>query len=169
MRQDGNIRIHGPVTSRCPGSEQPPIQPEPQPDPPLTTTAAAIHLDTTPLNPGRPNSRIPHPAREVVARKLSEILNGICSDNNQETWNRLFLFSRRCLHAPRRGENRRNLASFIQRAVNEETDVEVDTHQQFKSSTVADPLKNIAWLPSWRKGISEEQSGLPAPMIVLHR
>ena len=147
MRQDGNIRIHGPVTSRCPGSEQPPIPSNPPPDPPSTTTAA-IDLNTTPLNPGRSNtriiSRIPRPARDAVARKLSEILNGVCSDNNEEAWNRLFLFSRRCLRAPCRGGNRRNLASFIQRVVNEETDIETGTHQQFKHSTVRDPLKNLA-------------------------
>ena len=147
MRQDGNIRIHGPVPSRCPGSEQPPIQSDPPPDPPLTTTAA-FDLNTTPLNPGRSNtriiSRIPRPARDAVARKLSEILNGVCSDNNQDAWNRLFLFGRRCLCAPRRGGNRRNLASFIQRAVNEETDRETEIHQQFKHNTGTDPLKNLA-------------------------
>ena len=118
VRLDGNIRIHGPVSSRCPGSELPPSsQPNTSQDYPLSASPPS-HQNCAQLNPGRANNRIlkriPRPTRDVAATKFAEILNDVCSNNNPEAWSCLFLFNRRCLRAPPRGGIRRNLATFAQ-------------------------------------------------------
>jgi hypothetical protein len=118
VRLDGDIRIHGPVSSRCPGSELlPSSQPNTSQDyPPLVSLPS--HQNCAQLNPGHAYNkilkRIPRPARDVAATKLADILNDVCSNNNQEASNHLFLFSRRCLCVPPRGGIRHNLATFIQ-------------------------------------------------------
>lgn len=56
--------------------------------------------------------------------KLAAILDVISASNTRESWERLFLFSRRCLQAPKRGGRRRNLSGLlINHAIAEELDV----------------------------------------------
>ena len=76
------------------------------------------------------------------SRKLAKILNEVCSENSIVAWERLFLFGRRCLQVPARGGHRRNLASFVQRAVAVEKDSELDI--QHKVKPTGDPLRNLA-------------------------
>ena len=85
---------------------------------------------------------MPRPARNATATRLSEILDIVVKENSLEAWERLFLFGRRCLHAPVRGGHRRNLASSVIKAVNEEKDPAPSESVPFKP--VKDPLKNLA-------------------------
>ena len=91
-----------------------------------------------------PTTRISQPVRDVAATNLAKILNGVCSNNNPEAWNRLFLFDGRCLRAPPRGGIRCNLATFVQHSVNDETDAEASIQQQIKANIAKDPSKNLA-------------------------
>ena len=50
------------------------------------------------------------------------ILKAINTQNDLESWERLILFPRRCLAAPKRGGHRRNLASIINQAIQDEAD-----------------------------------------------
>ena len=102
--------------------------------------------ESSAINPGRPGvkilARVPRSARDVTATKLSEILNNVSSENSAKAWERLFLFSRRCLHAPARGGHRRNLTSSVIKAVREERDPAQSDSVAFKPAK--DPLKNLA-------------------------
>ena len=150
VRTDGNIRIHGPVHSRCPGSERPPACSQPPSTPPsntsINTSITTSGKDSNILYPGRVNikivPRIPRSARDLAARKLADILDDICVNNSPAAWERLFLFARRCLCAPARGGRRRNLATYIHKTVSEEKEIDPSCHQTFKPPK--DPLKNLA-------------------------
>ena len=103
------------------------------------------------MKPGRPRvkilGRILRSARDQVARKLAEILDAITSTNSKESWERLCLFSARCLHAPPRGGHSRSLVSYIKRSVAEEMDVVTsNSHPPCPSPNLrfADPLKGLA-------------------------
>ena len=85
---------------------------------------------------------MPCPARDVTATKLSEFLDNVSRENNAEAWERLLLFSRRCLHALARGGHRRNLASSVIKAVTEERDPAQSDSVAFKPAK--DPLKNLS-------------------------
>ena len=141
IRLDGLVKIHGPVSNRCSGSECSPLASDSISTRPAagSSLSNATQLDssvsssfdpvphTSPIiNPGRFEGRtvkrIPRASRHQTATKLSAILDDIAANNTQEAWERLFLFPRRCLQAPKRGGRRRNLANFINQAVAEESD-----------------------------------------------
>ena len=131
VRLDGEIKIHGPVKDRCPGFEVSPVTrilsiPE--------TIRAANPEESEPRAPSQPPTinpgpllgklikRIPKASRHLVASKLTAILDDVSSLNSAEAWERLFLFPRRCLQAPKRGGSRRNLAFQVNQALNNEFD-----------------------------------------------
>ena len=151
IRLDGNIRTHGPVSSRCPGSGIPPCHASAKPpalrDRPSLPSSAAERspIKSASINPGRSRvrtlKRVPRASRDLVARKLAEILDNVTSLNDIASWERLFLFSRRCLHVPHRGGHRRSLATLVNRAVQNEVDIEP---QEAPKHHISDPLKNLA-------------------------
>ena len=128
LRRDGNVKVHGPFVDRCAGFGLPPAASPLSPPPPcapLSTPSNVLtppssdhaNTETEPLNPGcvgiKLLGRVPRPVREQLAVKLAEILDLVVSTNCIESWERLFLFCRNCLHAPPRRGHRRNLASHI--------------------------------------------------------
>lgn len=149
IRLDGNVRTHGPVSSRCPGSGMTPghasaTPPASRPSSPSSATERSP-VKSASINPGRSRvrtlKRVPRASRDLVARKLTEILDNVTSLNDIASWERLFLFSRRCLHAPHRGGHRRSLATHVNRAVHYEADIET---QEVIHHHISDPLKNLA-------------------------
>ena len=148
VRLDGRIITHGPQSNRCPGSGNWPAdlpstvpsnsssaqnsnssvtnhrcpQMEAPPNSSYTTASTAPFV-----NPGRCIGRIlkriPKASRALAAQKLTSILIAINSKNDAESWERLFLFPRRCLTAPKRGGHRRNLGSAVNQAIQTETDI----------------------------------------------
>ena len=136
---DGKIKIHGPVKDRCPGSE---VSPATRilsiPETIRAASPETIHIanpeESEPRAPSQPPTinpgplrgklikRIPKASRHLVASKLMAILDGVSSLNSAEAWERLFLFPRRCLQAPKRGGRRRNLAFQVNQALNNEFD-----------------------------------------------
>ena len=138
VRRDGNVRIHGPVKNRCPGSSLPATAPTT-----ITTIASSstssgaasshpssdgqpqVPPDASAINPGTINcrilKRIPRGSRAPCAQKLSSILDKIVQDNSRESaWDRLFRFARRCLAQPKRGGHRRSLATSVNQAIEHE-------------------------------------------------
>ena len=132
--RDSNIRTHGPVTSRCPGLGLPPF---------LTDTpSSSASIVSVPLPAHRLSiSRVDPPAHSSVinpgwmtcsilkriqsgswascSEKLASILDAIVKENDGESWNRLFLFSRRCLAQPSRGGHRKAWPHVSIRLLNE--------------------------------------------------
>ena len=138
LRSDGKVRIYRSVKNRCPGSENPPAPSansfNTDQNPPRQTQASPISVNSVSpipsvINPGRCEGkiakRIPRAARHQTARKLSSILDNIVENNSLNAWERLFLFTRRCLQAPVRGGHQRSLASFINQAIVVKTDADV--------------------------------------------
>ena len=90
-----------------------------------STTSTGVTSDVTTVNSFRPTSvrivkRIPRASRHLAATKLASILMGVTTENDVESWIRLFNFSSRCLAIPRRGGHRRSLASLINAQLQEE-------------------------------------------------
>ena len=146
VRRDGNLRIHGPVTNRCAGSGVAPAAPmaglPPQTlSPDMNNTATGLSpseaATCTPvgqpsngphtagvINPGAITGkllkRIPRGSRAPCTKKFTSILDDIVKENREDAWERLFLFSRRCLLQPNRGGHRRSLATYVNRAIEQE-------------------------------------------------
>ena len=142
VRLDGKMKTHGPQANRCPGSGEPPADslstlllgtstapvswPQTVPNAPFqqdsTQQVGASSLSS--LNPGcfsgRILKRIPRASRPQLAQKLTSTLYAINTQNNVESWECLILFPRRCLVAPKRGGHRRNLASIVSQAIQDE-------------------------------------------------
>ena len=132
----GLMRVHGPFTTRCPGSGKPPRQPLarsplnetqslPLPSPrvssPLISSSPSL---VTPALATIPNirvlRRIPRSARQLCSSKLAAILGDIVRCNSVTSWNRLFLFAPRCLRQPRRGKHTESLSTIVKRQLQDE-------------------------------------------------
>ena len=79
------------------------------------------------LSPGicqsvRVLKRIPRASRHLTVTKLSNVLDDVSEKNDTASWARLLKFSQRCFAAPRRGGQRRSLASVVNRQLQEEAD-----------------------------------------------
>ena len=144
VRHDGNIRIHSPIPSRCPGSGLPPVvvdaiqrpvsQSQRSPSPSVSPVVPSLNQSQPPpsplqnavLNPGPVNckilKRIPRGSRAPCVKAFTTILNDIVRENKDAAWECLFLFSRRCLSQPIRGGQRRSLATHVNRAIEQESD-----------------------------------------------
>ena len=140
VRLDGKVKKHGPFHDRCKGSGLPPGQVSNVSEAIITVNhspSTSMHQDDTltstnpssvsPFNPGcfsrRVLKRIPKASRSRAALKLTEIISEVTTSNDRASWERLFLFPRRCLVAPRRGGHRRNLAALVNLALDEEADI----------------------------------------------
>ena len=129
VRLDGKMKTHGPQAHHCPGSRELPANtsslspPEPNSSivslSPQVTRRGSLQQVPTPsvaptsppsINPGCFNGRIlkriPRGSRLQLAQKLTSILKAINTQNDLESWERLILFPRRCLAAPKRGGHR---------------------------------------------------------------
>ena len=126
VRLDGMIRIHGPRQNHCLGSERPPISKDTNQEvgillsPQSPCVSSANSDDTQPhhlIAPGRSKQkilkRIPKGSRNRATSKLTAILRDISGDNSVVTWERLFLFPRRCLSCPKRSRRRWNLSNLV--------------------------------------------------------
>ena len=129
----GLIRAHGPVASRCSGSHQPAVPAVPigsdtaASDPVLSTSNPLLNTtssDPTPIQISVPQvkiiKRIPRASREQALSKLANILEGVVNNNSPSSWERLFLFSTRCLRVPSRSDRRWSLATMINKQLREE-------------------------------------------------
>ena len=117
----GMIRTHGPVTNRCPGLSNPPLQAPGSSDP----------IANSAIKPNPPNvkilKRIPRAARDLAARRLASIIDDVVRENSTSCWDRLFRFSVRCLRAPKRAGHRRSLATLATQMIREEGDPDQHT------------------------------------------
>lgn len=59
---------------------------------------------------------------DLAARKLATILEQVTTTNDLTAWMRLLYFPSRCLHVPKRGGSRWNLAKSINQQLAEESD-----------------------------------------------
>ena len=127
----GLLRVHGPLGNRCTGSGMLIVSPSSSitatsaPVSVGSTTSTGVTSDVTTVNSFRPTSvrivkRIPRASRHLAATKLASILMDVTTENDVESWIRLFNFSSRCLAVPRRGGHRRSLASLINAQLQEE-------------------------------------------------
>ena len=110
IRLNGMIKIHGPRQNRCAGSELPPGLGDVDEDSQnRSRTATTIRTDNAvPIkDPGlykhKILKRIPKGSRHQVAEKLTTILKDVSEQNNEVSWQRLFMFPSRCLTCPKRG------------------------------------------------------------------
>jgi hypothetical protein len=135
VRLDGKVKIHGPqVNCRSGSGKLPRIAAAPilvpsQQTPSSTSSQLAptptdVVIPPSTVNPGsfdgRILKRIPRASRSQTAQRLTSILSAITARNDVDSWERLILFPRRCLAAPKRGGHRRNLALIINQAVMDE-------------------------------------------------
>ena len=131
LRKDGAIRVHGPVSRRCPGggkypfiAHQAPLRSSDSPSvsthnrrlpvdlsaesvqAPIASGASAFPHegeDIQLLPTGRLLKRIPKASHGPIAGKLTAILNSVVSSNGFESWESLLCFPRRYFGLPRRG------------------------------------------------------------------
>ena len=82
LRLDGNVKIHGPFSNRCPSSGVAPLSPISVDCPGCFTptsgeTDVPLSYGISTVHPGQPGvkilGRVPHSARDVTATKLAEI------------------------------------------------------------------------------------------------
>ena len=135
----GLLRLHGPVSARCPGSRQPPAAPVDQSansspsylassghEVNFDVEAAAPHAPHSLPLPPRPPVRIlkclPKASRELAGKKLAAILDAVVSRNDHASWDRLLRFSSRCLMHPGRGGRRWSLATAVNTQLRDESD-----------------------------------------------
>ena len=124
LNASGLVRIHGQKLNRCPGSWQAPIFNSsfqdrstlpPAPDPSLNQASLArSHVKYI--------KRIHRAARTNAARIFASIIEEVIALNDETSWNRLFLFTPRCLRAPPRGGIRWNVTGAINNQIREESD-----------------------------------------------
>ena len=131
----GVVRVHGPVTMRCPGSHGPPTTTEAiasssvsrglQCDDPVTRPSQPLSVSSFPLPPRcvfRVIKRIPRASRALAGSKLASILDAVTKDNDHASWNRLLRFCSLCFKVPSKGGHRRSLVTVIARQLDEEMD-----------------------------------------------
>ena len=138
LRRDGAIRVHGPVSHRCPGSGNLPLsnlhsQSSAVPiDIPCPTSNQSNSTSSTSstdsdagiwLQPcGRILKRVPRGSRELAANKLADILTDVTLCNDVKAWKRLLEFPRKCLRVPKRGGHRWSLVRQVNALLSEECD-----------------------------------------------
>ena len=154
----GLVRQHGPLRARCPGSHQPPANSTQPPQAvlsrsgrplvaPLTGSATFQPTCLPPRATVKILKRIPKASRLSAGRKLATILEAVVGKNDHASWDRLFRFSSRCLRAPKRGGQRRSLATVVNRQLEEETDssdIGPSTKQGHRHTTTRDPIESLA-------------------------
>ena len=157
VRNDGKIKIHGPIPSRCLGSGIAPrdpvaVAPSPHPASPIVNPVgvgpSSPATATSAINPGpvigRIIKRIPNGSRALAATKFASILDGVVRDNSREAWDRLFLFCRRCFLSPKRGGHRRSLAAQVNLLIQEEVDSSSQGNVLRPSRIGAKPRSSLA-------------------------
>ena len=142
------VRQHGPVSSRCAGSNKPPrysALPDSHQTQPSTVlcslTASPAESPAAVLTSSEPSSddsdmsslpprvttrvlkRLPKASRLACAQKFAAILDSVVALNDKSSWDRLLRFPARCLRQPRRGGKKRSLASVVIKQLNEECDL----------------------------------------------
>jgi len=134
----GLVRTHGPVNSRCPGSQQQPGRQSTSTLTPSTSSGSPPSSFPTSSSPGilddplgfsmpplhgvKILKRIPRGSREQALGKLGGILEGVIGNNTLSSWERLFRFTGRCLRVPTRGGRRWSLATMVNKQLREEED-----------------------------------------------
>ena len=174
LGSDGAIRVHGPVSCRCPGGSKSPFIAHQAPlrssdslsvsthnrrllvdlsaetaQAPITSGASAFSHedeDIQLLPTGRLLKRIPKASRGPVAGKLTAILNRVVSSNGFESWESLLCLLRRYLCLPKRGGRRWNLSKQInRRLIGNGDDVVLGTVPHRSSKKGSpDPLRFLA-------------------------
>ena len=124
----GQLRTHGPLADRCPGSGKPPrpsvSSDEPPPAPPCGSAASPLSAASPSLAPipkNRVLRRIPKSARQQCSDKLTAVLRDVVSSNLVEAWNKLFLFAPRCLiDYQKNSKTTDSLASLVKRQLQDD-------------------------------------------------
>ena len=155
LTKTGALRVHGPLSNRCAGSGM------------LLSSQGPQYLRSALGNGGAsgdlssqspselllsPNirqsvrvlKRIPRASRHLAATKLSNVLDDVSEKNDTASWARLLKFSQRCFAAPRRGGQRRSLASVVNRQLQEEADPTCHRCGCPRSSHGGDPMVFVA-------------------------
>ena len=130
LRNDGALRVHGPVTSRCPGfGKHPRSAPPPSmtPQPPQVhehRTISSNHLPSVTLLPRvRLLRRLLQTSCDHAASKFTTVLEDVNRSNNENAWMRLLNFPRQCFKVPERGGRQWNLARLVKQQLAEECDL----------------------------------------------
>ena len=122
----GMIRIHGPVTNRCPGLSNPLLQAPGSSDPIVNSAIKPIPPNIKILK------RIPCAAHDLAARRLASIIDDVVRENSTSCWDRLLRFLVCCLRGPKQAGHRRTLATLATQMIREEGDP--DQHPSSKCS-----------------------------------
>ena len=147
----GQVRVHGPVGNRCPGSRSfPAVAAVPLPS---IATSSDVRSSALPSesNPDFHQyssapiiKRVPKSSRHLAATKLSRILEDIVERNTEDAWSRLFKFPYRCLARLSRGGQRHSLATSVNRQLQEEADKPVpQLGRQRGRRATDDPLSDV--------------------------
>ena len=130
----GQLRTHGPLTDRCPGSGKPPRSsatsrasstvPPPAPTSTMASSLSASPLSVPPSLAPIPKNRvlrhIPKSARQQCSTKLTTVLRDVVSSNSIEAWNKHFLFAPRCLRLPKHSKITHSLASLVKQQLQDD-------------------------------------------------
>ena len=138
MTSAGLVRAHGPLSNRCPGSNEPPartqradVQLSPQraddvqlspPEAPVSSPAGSESSTNFSFRPGKILKRVPRASREQCLTKLSNLLESVVANNNLASWERLMRFPTRCLRVPSRCGRRWSLATMVNKQLSKEED-----------------------------------------------
>ena len=88
--------------------------------------------------------RIPRASRDQAGLKLATILEGVVSRNDAPAWERLLLFSTRCLRVPARCGRRWSLATLVNKQLREEEDPPTTTRTSRRGKGKAkDPMEYL--------------------------
>ena len=156
-RRDGAIRVHGPVSGRCPGSGQPPSDD-------AIVKGVTNNDDNDDIDKGdtcptadtcfddsctrlfvKVLRRIPRSSRDRGARKLAAILTDVTTTNSIAAWTCLICLPRRCFRVPKRGGKRWNLSNLVNQQLIEEADASpISSHAHPSTKRHVDNISKLA-------------------------
>ena len=150
LTRAGLVRVHGPVSNRCPGSRLPPAPSglsAPSAAPVIPPHHHRPHHAALPSQNQEPEAsclfglphlvktveRIPRASRDVAARKMAAILQDVIS-----------CFATRCLRIPKRGGHCRSLATQLNQTISDEADPDLSASPSQRKPSNRDPLQSLA-------------------------
>uniref|UniRef100_A0A1X7SVC0 Uncharacterized protein n=1 Tax=Amphimedon queenslandica TaxID=400682 RepID=A0A1X7SVC0_AMPQE len=151
VTSSGLIRLHGPRSSRCSGSNKAVSLPATQSPVQKGRTRASspplpVRASTTSSGLILPSSlrvsvicRLPKASRRLAAEKLCSLLEEVVAINSSATWKNLLSFAPRFLFSPGRGGKRWSLASQINRQLESHVEPSIDPHNPRSRSLRCSP------------------------------
>ena len=158
----GLLRLHGPQSSRCPGSHQVVHQQSSSSSSSIVATcpqgaslsdcsgssSPAVTPQPSPAQslsflPRVPTIlRLPKASRRLAVEKFSALLEGVVRDNTPSLWVSLLLFTSNCLYSPLRGGRRLSLATIINKQLEDGSGRLHQPSRSFPGSLPPEYLRN---------------------------